>query len=636
MRTGQPDRLLRFALHTTKEVDEKELLACIELALGAIALEYMPELLRVDKSFWDYHAKNGRRPDPFNFRKKTVTRHRAPYFVDDATLKKRHELVKNSKPPGLPLRLAPFMPDRKTRSSKMAPGLSRHQFFILTVPYYEGTFRREQCKPQGTLFDIGYQLQKKCGLASVVPDLQYPHYQAYSTLLGNFRDCPDGTGSRWHLDNIGYDAVPADVDGSGIRIGHPDTGWTPHDQLNFAPDGTSPNYDLDADVSIFDPNSASAEEAVPSAALNAHHGTATGGLLISSADNQVNGLAPGAAVVSIRTINSVVLIGDINVAQAIVAAVNAGAHVISMSLGGYPAPILEWAVAWAVANNVIVIAAAGNQWPFVVYPAAYPSCIAVGGSTIEDTVWEGSARDHFREGLIDISAPSECVHRPGWQGTDPTSGPSRGTSFGTAIVAGAAALWLQRFNRNTLINALAGRSTLQELFRTHMRQTARRPAGWNTSLDGPGILNLRGLMDRRTLPDPRRFPFPPIIDDIGNLLGVDITGNAGNRFTPPRWVETVFGDNAESVVDQVGEELVTMMMTDPVLASLVLAIGNAAETVEQAAEDAANAIGDARDAAEEFVDDTVEEAEELVEEFIDEATDTASDVVNEVTGWFGL
>ncbi|WP_457666511.1 S8/S53 family peptidase [Thiolapillus sp.] len=636
MRTRQADRLLRFALQTTRDIDEKALLSCIEIALGTLALEYMPELLRVDKSFWDYHAKTGHRPDQFDYRKKDVTRRRAPYLVDDATLKKRHELVKNGKPPGLPLKLRPFMTDRKTRSPKLAPGLGRHQFFILTIPYYEGTFRREQCKPQGTLFDIGYQLQKKCGLASVVPDLQYPHYQVYSTLLGDFRQCPEGTDSRWHLDNIAYDAVPANIDGSGIRIGHPDTGWTPHEQLNFTANGSSPNYDLGADVNIFDPGSASAEEAVPSAALNAHHGTATGGLLISNADNQVNGLAPGATVVSIRAVNSVVLIGDINVARAIVAAVDAGAQVISISLGGYPAPLLEWSIAWAVANNVIVVAAAGNQWPFVVYPAAYPSCIAVGGSTIEDTVWEGSARDYLREGLIDISAPSECVHNPGWRGNEPSSGPGRGTSFGTAIVAGAAALWLQRFNRNNLISALAGRSTLQELFRAHLRQTARRPAGWNTGLDGPGILNLRGLMDRRTLPNPRRFPFPPIVEDIGNLLGVDMTANAGNRFVPPTWIETVFGSNAASVVDQVGEELITMMMTDPVLASLVLAIDEAAENIEQAAEDAADAVGNAQQAAEEFVEDTIEETEELVEEFIDQATDTASDVVNEVTGWFGL
>ena len=81
-----------------------------------------------------------------------------------------------------------------------------------------------------------------------------------------------------------------------------------------------------------------------------------------------------------------VLIADINVAHAVVAAVNGGAQVISISLGGYPAPILEWVITWAVAQNVIVVAAAGNVYPFVVYPAAYPACIGVGASTIDGLV----------------------------------------------------------------------------------------------------------------------------------------------------------------------------------------------------------------------------------------------------------
>jgi vacuolar-type H+-ATPase subunit H len=627
---------LRFALHATTDIDEKKLYQCVQIALGEIAFKHMPDLLRVNKSFWNYHAKTGRRADSFDYKKKAVTRQPEPYFVDDATLKKRQKLVKDGKSADIPIRLEPFVADMHKRSPKLAPKLGRHQFFILTIPYYEGAFRRKQCKPNGTLFDIGYQLRKKCGLASAVPDIQYPHYQTHSTLFGNFRDCPEDTHSRWHLDNINYNAVPTNINGAGIRIGHPDTGWTRHSQLNFGLDGNSPNYELNADVNIFDPNSASAEEAVPSAALTPHHGTATGGLLISSPDNTVNGIAPGARVISIRAIDSVVLIADINVAQAIVAAVDAGAHVISMSLGGYPAPILEWAVNWAVANNVIVVAAAGNQWPFVVYPAAYPACIAVGGSTIEDTVWEGSARDHFRQGLIDISAPSECVHQPYWVGSEPSSGPGRGTSFGTAIVAGTAALWLQRFDRGALINALSGRSTLQELFRTHLRRTARRPAGWDVGLDGPGILDLRGLMDRRTLPNPRRFPFPPLVEDIGNILGVDVTGEPGNRFTPPPWVEVIFGDGAEAIVDQIGEELVTMLMSDPVLASLAQTIGETVEALNTAAEDAANAAGDAADAAEVFVEEVVEEVEEQVEEFIDTATDTASDTANEITDWLGL
>jgi hypothetical protein len=638
MSRAVPDRLLRFALETTDGIDAGKLFTRVELALGQIALEKLPTLLRVDHSFWDYHATAGRRLDRFGYEPGSSKRGKRP-LVDEATLRRRKELVMSGKSPGIPIKLEPFIADTAKRTPKLARKLGRHQFYILTLPYYEGTFRRGECKGVGKLFEISYELRAKCKLASAVPDLPYPHYQTFSASFGLFRDCPDGTaGARWHLDNINFDSVPPGVNGTGIRIGHPDTGWTPHPQLNFTAVGSSSNYDLTADVNIRDPNSASAEEAVPATvgSLNPHHGTATGGLHISRADNQVNGLAPGATVISIRAIDSVVLIADIDVTNAVVAAVDAGAHVISLSLGGYPAPILEWAINWAVANNVIVVAAAGNQWPYVVYPAAYPACIAVGGSTIEDTVWEGSARDHYRQDLIDISAPAECVQVPIWNGSDPETGPGSGTSFAAAIVAGAAALWLQRFDRNALISGLAGRSTLQELFRTHLRHTARRPSGWDVWLDGPGILDLSGLVAPGALPDPAVFPFPPIVAGIGNLLGVNVAGTPGNRFTPPGWLEALFGSSAEAIVDQFGEEIVTMVMTDPVLASLTYAMGRQAELLERAVEDAQNAVGAAAVAAQDFVEGVKDELEKQVEEFVDTASGMASDTMAAVAGWIGL
>lgn len=630
------DRLLRFTLHTSDDVDPRKLQACVDQALGRIALDLLPDLLRTDKSFWDYHGKHGRRPDRFDLHRHLMVSGTPPYFVDDALYKKREAAVSKGESAEIPFRLEELVPEEAKRTPKLAPRLGRHRFFILTLPYYEGTFRRKQCKPNGALFDIGYALREQCKLASAVPDIEYPGYQLLSSLMPC--DCPSGTSDpRWHLDNIGYAGVPNNINGAGVRIGHPDTGFTRHAQLNFDAAGNSSSFDLTADFNVFDPLSGSAEEGVPAAGApltNPFHGTATAGVFVSQTEGTIDGLAPGATVVSIRCVNSVVLIADINVAQAVVAAVDGGAQVISISLGGYPAPVLEWAIAWAVAQNVIVVAAAGNVYPLVVYPAAYPACIGVGASTIDDGVWSGSARDWSLAGAIDIAAPGECVWNPSWSGSEAIERRSCGTSFSAAIVAGAAALWLQRHNRDTLIAQLSGRSTLQALFREHLRRTARRPAGWNTLLDGPGILNLIGLMDVRTMPDARRFPFPPIIDDIGNLLGVDTTGVAGNRFTPPAWVETLFGDRAEAVVDQVGEELVTILMSDPALAALAQLIGETADAAADAADAVGDAASDAVDAAQGLVEAVVEETEERVEEFVDAVTDTASDVFNTVTGWF--
>jgi hypothetical protein len=56
-----------------------------------------------------------------------------------------------------------------------------------------------------------------------------------------------------------------------------------------------------------------------------------------------------------------------------------------MSVGGHAIPWLEGVIAHAVSvRNIIVCAAAGNATPFVVYPAAYPDCIAVASSTPTD------------------------------------------------------------------------------------------------------------------------------------------------------------------------------------------------------------------------------------------------------------
>ena len=97
-------------------------------------------------------------------------------MVDDAGYKKRVAAVENGKSAKIPFRLEEFsLTRRSARPSWRRMG--RHRFFILTLPYYEGTFRRQQCKPNGALFDLGYALQKHCKLASAVPDIAYPGYQ---------------------------------------------------------------------------------------------------------------------------------------------------------------------------------------------------------------------------------------------------------------------------------------------------------------------------------------------------------------------------------------------------------------------------------------------------------------------------
>jgi len=84
-----------------------------------------------------------------------------------------------------------------------------------------------------------------------------------------------------------------------------------------------------------------------------------------------------------------------DVAKAIDDAVTSGASVISLSLGAPQSkgsdPAEQTAVENALAHNVVVVAAAGNDYPSADgqqpgYPAAYPGVIAVGASAVVDAV----------------------------------------------------------------------------------------------------------------------------------------------------------------------------------------------------------------------------------------------------------
>ncbi len=124
-----------------------------------------------------------------------------------------------------------------------------------------------------------------------------------------------------------------------------------------------------------------------------------------------------------------------------------GANVINMSLGGgdYYTPMAT-AIANAVAHNVVVVAAAGNDGTSTIeYPAAYPDCMAVGASN-----------PHYPGGAPSLASFSDygtglSVVAPGVDITQETIGPYGGTGYemysGTSMasphVAGTAALLVQ-------------------------------------------------------------------------------------------------------------------------------------------------------------------------------------------------
>ena len=154
------------------------------------------------------------------------------------------------------------------------------------------------------------------------------------------------------------------------------------------------------------------------------------------------GVAPGALVVPLRAVESVVQLFDSDVARAVEHARLTGCHIVSISVGGKGFFGLRAAIQRAVDAGMIVMGAAGNNVRIVVAPASYPNCLAVAATGPDDQPWPESSRGR----AVDVSAPGWGVHIAGytWEGGVPVAivGQSSGTSYAVTHLAGVAALWL--------------------------------------------------------------------------------------------------------------------------------------------------------------------------------------------------
>jgi hypothetical protein len=125
------------------------------------------------------------------------------------------------------------------------------------------------------------------------------------------------------------------------------------------------------------------------------------------------------------------------IAAGIVWAVNHGAQVINLSLGGAgTTQVLQDAVSFAASKGVLVLAAAGNSGSTTkFYPAAYPSVVSVGATQEDDTLYSWSNRG---ADWVQVAAPG-CDTAPVRGGG---YGNFCGTSAATPVVSGIAGLAL--------------------------------------------------------------------------------------------------------------------------------------------------------------------------------------------------
>lgn len=150
-----------------------------------------------------------------------------------------------------------------------------------------------------------------------------------------------------------------------------------------------------------------------------------------------------------------------DVAAAIEYAADQGANIVSMSLGGSSLATVERnAIDYAVANGVLVIAAAGNSGPnldTIIYPGAYAPVVAVAAldNTLAVTSWSSRGVDDndliIEEREVEIALPGASVEST-WNngGYNTISGTSMATPHASGLAArnwqGSAAAtraWLQ-------------------------------------------------------------------------------------------------------------------------------------------------------------------------------------------------
>ncbi|WP_159808667.1 S8 family serine peptidase [Cellulomonas citrea] len=307
-------------------------------------------------------------------------------------------------------------------------------------------------------------------------------------------DPADGT---WWYDALdGSQLAALGATGAGVEVAVVDAGISP----------TIPLL-ADARLTVYAPATCLDEVGVPtSVAVGSElsdatsHGTNIVGMIAGSGAG-VSGVAPDADVSfyataaddwtpCVRDADG----GDVGFAQAVVHAVDDGARILSLSIGTLDTPTRA-ALAWALHQGVVVVAAIGN---FDGDDDTLPMVNGLVAVQAEDADQQpegtGTSSGPVRHDHVTVTAPGIDLRMQGNLLTGSWAGSSlgTGTSFAAPLVAGLLADLAQRYPRAT------GNQLVQDLV-----ATAFAPDGADPAVVGYGQVDpVRMLqLDPTTLPD---------------------------------------------------------------------------------------------------------------------------------------
>ncbi|MGD8969735.1 MAG: S8 family serine peptidase [Anaerolineae bacterium] len=281
--------------------------------------------------------------------------------------------------------------------------------------------------PPGKLASVLAAYQADPRVAYAEPD--YIAHIAYEP-----NDPKFGDGTQWGPQKIqadlAWDLSPGDpsvvvaILDTGVDLDHPDL----QSEMWTDPQDGSYGWDFVNDDS--DPQD------------DNRHGTHVAGIAAAATDNGtgVVGVGFSSRIMAVKVADSSGSCYYSNVADGVTYAVDHGARVINMSLGGYyDHSHLRDAVAYAWDAGCLLVGAAGNDNSSIsFYPAAYEHVVGVAGTDRYDARYSNSNHGAY----ISVAAPAVDIYSTFWYNDDPAYSyrSKTGTSMAAPHVAGLAAL----------------------------------------------------------------------------------------------------------------------------------------------------------------------------------------------------
>ena len=261
------------------------------------------------------------------------------------------------------------------------------------------------------------------------------------------------------------------------------------------------------------------------------HGTAVASLIIGR-DTLTPGVAPGADILSVRIADDLGQSDTMLIARGIVAAVDAGAAIINISLGSSnDSPIVRNAIDYANKAGVAIVASAGNDGlGQLAFPAGNAGVIAVGAV---DAVGTSMAFSNSGSTLA-AAAPGYLVNAA-WTGDQAVG--FTGTSASAPIMVGAIAAAMSSGGAT-----LRSAGDAMNLVLTHLNDVGAPGADAAT---GGGMIDMGRVMQAGTsgiydaavasnwvIPPSAEVPYPQLQVVIQNR-GTEMLVNVGVQVTTP-------------------------------------------------------------------------------------------------------